>query len=608
MTVKLISLVATGPDKPDARVNFRDPAMLVRGASDTGKSYIRDCLWYLLGGEKLPKKIPDALGYDSLVLQLEVDDGRYEVRRAHAGGDSSLIKLCVGEDGTPVKEVLEEDIGDFLVRYAGAAGKQLLRSRSKRGLVTGGDLRHWFLLSQPAMISEDPTAGPVANATQRIAAFHMFLTGTDDSAIELVKTSKELDRLAGQILGVEEALRRVRADLPNDQNKDDVTDALERVDVALNAMTSHYEARASSLKDVRYEILKTIADLQSTEQERNHCLSMIERFDLLDAKYKSDSERLGATWEGVAMFQALEEVPCPLCGTSAEAQVDPRQLRRGVQDGYRKALKAELEKIVVLRQGLAIALARERDRAVQSGQVIRTLRAKLNGLEETEKARVNETRYEFSGDPKSLAVRRSALSEQLAKFDEEAQLVAEHKRLTNAKKQKKIPLSRNVGAAATEVAAYAKRYLHAWGFTGIQSVLLDPDTCDLVLDGRARLDFGAGKRSIFLAALTIAVMEHARNEEYPHLGFVVIDSPLKSYADPKSKEQRDVAVSTVTDRFYAWLAQWQGPGQLIILENQEIKDDSKALLEPLEFVGDGDEDGRPGFYPGVQKAANGSAA
>lgn len=608
MTVKLVSLAATGPDKPEARVDFRDPAMLVRGPSDTGKSYIRDCLWYLLGGDKLPKKIPEASGYDLLTLELEVDGGKYEVRRAHAGGDSSLIKIRVGEDGEPVREIIEEDIGDFLVRHAGAAGKQLLRSRSKRGVVTGGDLRHWFLLSQPAMISEDATAGQVANATQRIAAFHMFLTGTDDSAIELVKTSKELDRIAGQILGVEEALRRVRADLPDDQTKEDVADALERVDVALGAMTSHYETRASSLKNVRYDILRKSAELQAVEQERNHSLSMIERFDLLNAKYESDSERLGATWEGVAMFQALEEVPCPLCGTPAEAQVDPRQLRQGAQDSYRKALKAELEKIVVLRQGLAGALAREQERSARLGQAVRDIRAELNELEATEKARVNETRYEFSGDPKSLAVRRSALSEQLAKFDDEAQLIAELTRLTNAKKQKKIPLSRNVGDAVTQVAAHAHRYLHAWGFTGIQSVLLDADACDLILDSRARLDFGAGKRAIFLAALTIAVMEHAVGNGYPHLGFVVIDSPLKSYADPKSKEQRDVEVSTVTDRFYAWLAQWEGPGQLIILENQEIKIESKALLKPLEFVGDGDDEGRRGFYPGMPKDTNEASA
>jgi hypothetical protein len=608
MTVNLVSLIATGPDKSEARVDFRARAMLVRGASDTGKSYIRDCLWYLLGGDKLPKKIPEASGYDLLTLELAVGDGRYEVRRAHAGGDSSLIKISVGEDGNPVRETLEEDIGDFLVRHAGAAGKQLLRSRSKRGVVTSGDLRHWFLLSQPTVISEDATAGPVANAPQRIAAFHMFLTGTDDSAVELVKTPKELDRIAGQILGIEEALNRIRAYLPDEQTKDDVADALDRVDVALGAMTSHYEARASSLKCVRDDILKKSTELQAAEWERNHCLSMIERFDLLDAKYKSDSERLGATWEGVAMYQALEEVPCPLCGTPAEAQIDPRQLRQGAQGSYQKALKAEIEKIIVLRQGLAVALAREHDRAAHLRQTVGDLRAELNVLEATEKARVNETRYEFSGNPKSLAVRRSALSEQLAKFEEEAQLMAELTRLTNAKKQKKIPLSRNVGDVATQVAAHAKRYLHTWGFTGIQSVLLDADACDLILDSRARLDFGAGKRAIFLTALTIAVMEHAVSNGHPHLGFVVIDSPLKSYADPKSKEQRDVEVSTVTDRFYAWLAKWEGPGQLIILENQDIKIESSALLEPLEFVGDGDEDGRRGFYPGTPKDTTEAAA
>lgn len=373
-------------------------------------------------------------------------------------------------------------------------------------------------------------------------------------------------------------------------------------------MTSHYEARASSLKCVRDDILKKSTELQAAEWERNHCLSMIERFDLLDAKYKSDSERLGATWEGVAMYQALEEVPCPLCGTPAEAQIDPRQLRQGAQGSYQKALKAEIEKIIVLRQGLAVALAREHDRAAHLRQTVGDLRAELNVLEATEKARVNETRYEFSGNPKSLAVRRSALSEQLAKFEEEAQLMAELTRLTNAKKQKKIPLSRNVGDVATQVAAHAKRYLHTWGFTGIQSVLLDADACDLILDSRARLDFGAGKRAIFLTALTIAVMEHAVSNGHPHLGFVVIDSPLKSYADPKSKEQRDVEVSTVTDRFYAWLAKWEGPGQLIILENQDIKIESSALLEPLEFVGDGDEDGRRGFYPGTPKDTTEAAA
>ena len=98
-------------------------------------------------------------------------------------------------------------------------------------------------------------------------------------------------------------------------------------------------------------------------------------------------------------------------------------------------------------------------------------------------------------------------------------------------------------------------------------------------------------------------MEYAIDGGYPHLWFVVIDSPLNSYADPKNKERRDVPVSTVTDHFDAWLAIWQGPGQTIFLENQEIKGDSKPLLEPLEFVGDGNEYGRRGFYLEGQTAS-----
>lgn len=42
----------------------------------------------------------------------------------------------------------------------------------------------------------------------------------------------------------------------------------------------------------------------------------------------------------------------------------------------------------------------------------------------------------------------------------------------------------------------------------------------------------------------------------------------------------------------------------IILENQEIKIESTALPEPLEFVGDNDDEGRRDFSPSVPKDAN----
>ncbi len=597
MTVTLLALTATGPDKPEARIDFRSPAMLVRGPSDTGKSYIRDCLWYLLGGDKPPKEdVPEAFGYDTLKLLVEADGNKYEFTRGAAGGDTSIAKVGLGEDGQG-RETLDEDTGEFLVQLSGAQGKQLLRSKAKKGAVTGGDLRHWFLLSQPNVISEDATAGVGNNAFQRVAAFHLFLTGSDDTAFELTKSTKEVERIAGQIIGAEQSLLRVRADLPSDSSIKDVADALGRVDAALGAMTTHYDARASALKEVRAEILKVSEALHLAQSARDHSASMVERFELLDEKYKSDAERLGAVWEGVSLFQALDEKPCPLCGTPAEAQLDPRQLKAGVQDAYRRALKAELDKVGVLQRGLVSALEHEHARHVSAQESVNELAAQLGTLSARESVLLNQTRIEFSDDPKALALRRSELSNQLALYEEEARLVSEIERLGKSKKRQRVPLSRNVGDEALSVAAIAKQLLHAWGFENIATVSLDPEACDLVIDGRRRLGFGAGKRAVFLAALTIGMLKHALDKGHPHLGIVVIDSPLKAYADPKSSEQREVGASTVTDRFYAWMATWAGPGQVIILENQDIRAETAAMLDPLEFSGVQGE-GRAGFYPG----------
>lgn len=601
MAIILRSLTVTGPGKPEAQIEFRYPATLVRGPSDTGKSYIRDCLWALLGGEKNPKKIPQAEAYDTMSLRLDVEGidstvQMYEVKRAIAGGESAVSRLLENAD-LSVKEDSDDDVGEFLVEKAGASGKQLLRSRSKKGGVTGGDLRHWFLLSQPAMISESPTFGDRTNAVQRIAAFHLFISGTDDAAIELAKTGAEKYTLTGKLLGLEESLRRVKAELPHDKNREEITEALERVDEALSSVTIQYNQRLSNLKSLREDIYQSAGDIKKLRYELDRSRAMVDRFELLEKKYQSDSERLGATWEGISMFQAMDEVPCPLCGTPAESQLDPRHLEHKNQDGYRKALRAELDKISALRSGLIGALDEEKSR-VEAASTLLAEKESIFGLLEKKERRLSEsTSLELGSDPKKLALRRSELSEWLSRFDEETRIQAEIDQLTKSKAGKAAPLNRNVGEASKKISSLAKEYLHSWGFGNVDTVVLDTEACDLIINGRARLDFGAGKRSIFLAALVIAMMTHSLNEGHPHLGFVLIDSPLKAYADPKNQEGREVPVLTVTDRFYQWLSKWEGPGQLIILENQEIRAELKSSLSPIEFIGDAIGEGRRGFYP-----------
>ena len=43
---------------------------------------------------------------------------------------------------------------------------------------------------------------------------------------------------------------------------------------------------------------------------------------------------------------------------------------------------------------------------------------------------------------------------------------------------------------------------------------------------------------------------------------------------------------------------WQGPGQVIILENEPVAESVRNSLKPVEFTGPGGN--RPGFYPNAE--------
>jgi hypothetical protein len=93
-------------------------------------------------------------------------------------------------------------------------------------------------------------------------------------------------------------------------------------------------------------------------------------------------------------------------------------------------------------------------------------------------------------------------------------------------------------------------------------------------------------------------MQHALKEGHPHLGVVVLDSPLKAYAQKESDDNtdRDIPTATVNASFYGWLSRFKGPGQVIVLENEAVDPVTARALDAIEFTDDYTR-GRQGFYP-----------
>ena len=459
MAIVLKRLKSTGPDREDAVLDFGKKRTLIRGPSDTGKSYIRDCLWFLLGGDKLPKTFPLSAGYQELQLHFESDDIEYQVRRALIGGQPKVYCRAKGNEEELAFEPLEDDLSELLVKLSGAIGKQIIRSLSDRGAVTGDDIRHWALWSQTAILSENPTSGEGFAVTKRTASFNLFLTGVDDSKVELRKKTSEVERIKGQLSSAEDALTRVQAGLSKDAKRDDVANALERVDEVLVAMSSQYDQRAAKLRAVRREIVEASQQLARATNGRNHAQSMVSRFELLEQKYSNDLERLGAANEGVAFFEELPAVPCPLCRTPTNAQTEAQEVKPEAAARYKAAINAEASKIRGLRTGLLTALEGER-RRLQSWQIdVDQLGNVLNTLQNRETQAMQSTRIEFSADPKQMAIRRTELSAQLAIFDEMERLRVEIERLKKQKLRPKIQVNRDGGRVCRIL---CKRTIHRW--------------------------------------------------------------------------------------------------------------------------------------------------
>lgn len=608
MAITLKQLSVHGPGLSPAVVVFDGRRTLIRGPSDTGKSHIWKCIWFLLGGTGSLEQFPESQGYDSLELAFLHGGHEYRVRKAMSGGAARVLvrqdDLWVADGAPNPLEDVEQDLGELLVSLSGAAGKLVLRTRSEKGPITGDDLRHWALLSQPRMISEDATKGTGHGSDKHVSSYSLFLSGLDDSTVELYKSASEKDRAKGMLAAAESELARLEGLIPADANRASTVQALARLDERLDMVATQFQARSSVLKELRQQIAVAGEALTTASTQLASATSMRERFTMLDLKYSSDLARLGATNEGIAFFEALEETPCPLCGTPVEQHVDAGNLKLRAPSKYRNAIAAEVEKIRELRRGLQPSLAQEQARISIATADVKRLTASLKLLEEQETLVLRAASQEFDVDPRELAESHTRLSALIDAFDESTRLKGEITRLEQATKQKRTALVRNVGSHGDKVGAIARQMLNDWGFTSIQSVHVDAAACDLLIDGRRRLSYGAGKRGLFLTAMTIALMQHALKEGHPHLGVVVLDSPLKAYAQKESADDtdREIPIATVNASFYRWLSRFEGPGQIIVLENEVVDPATARALDAIEFTDDYTR-GRQGFYPRRAKSA-----
>jgi len=594
------SLTLKGPAKIDAQLTFADGLNVVSGASDTGKSYALSCIDFAFGASRPPSPIPEATGYDAVVLAVisRKTKERFVFERGLAGRDVKFTKfdangVSLGETLVSAKHSPTDPntLSGILLELSGLYGKQV--RKNKQGnlrTLSFRDVAFLSLVDEERIIAKRPPqlSGNPIEKTVKSEAFRLLVTGNDSGVVHSVVPSRQGAGAEAKIelLGsmITEAEARFSA---MGVNKDAVDAELATIESAKTTAIAEYERsrlEVASLEASLAEHAQAIRQAWARQQVVN---SLTKRFTLLDEHYQADTARLHAIEESGKLLEALPSKECPVCGAAPENHSPSEQFR---PDEVQVGARAEAVKIGELRRDLRKVL--EELEEENSGLEIRTEHARKE-LERIQLTIANELMPRVKESAEILQTqdsRRDLLIKARSFLDQLDHLRVHALELEEATAAP-TPTSPVIATRAStgEMEAFAETVqglLKSWKYPGVGRVVFSEDDQDLVISGQPRISHGKGVRALTCSAFVVALLRHCRTKQLPHPSIVLLDSPLVAYREPDStteSEDQELRMAGVKEAFYQSLAAGDAKGQVIVFENEDPPDNMKEKFTRTHF-------------------------
>jgi rubrerythrin len=554
----------------------------------------------------------------TLYLQLKANNKSYTLQRHKSGGDFRLYE-CIYEDiteGSTFRELCaahdendDENISSFFLGLSNLKHKKLLKSKEDKDTqnLSFRTLSKLVTVSEERIITKDSVinaSGQRTDKTVYSTLFRLLLTGEDYTGfiskkkVQLTKNTLEgsITSLKELIQSLKEKIKGIKSTSLSDKKVEKLN---EEITSAIDA-TVQVEAQVSEIEEKRYEAWSQIYDNKNSLSTASGLES---RFSLLRAHYESDLKRLAAIQETGHFFAKISVDKCPVCGAPPEKHDCTHIDSDGDLQSLNVACTKEIEKIIRLLKDLDSTvnkLAADKEKMQQRIDKNKKLYSQLQSdIAERLKPRHREMKNKLDQlvNSRDELNRLAVYEEQLASLEEMKKIKGgELERCLNGPVDQELP---SVELETKDVAGFLVKYrelLVAWKFPSLDSVLFSESNIDFVISGKNRSSFGKGYRAILYAGFCIALLEYCIDKNIPHPGFVVLDSPLTTYKEAKSKQEtpNEEIPTDMKETFFDYLAN-NAKGQIIILDNAEPSLAVQEKIKCYNFTGIKGED-RFGFF------------
>ncbi|WP_151715458.1 hypothetical protein [Acinetobacter sp. TUM15071] len=603
------SLIVIGNNKKPAILNFDKKSHLIFGPTDTGKSYIVECIRFCLGGEKIPKDVGFSEGYSLAILQIESNNGKeFTIFKSLANGQESVHEGIYSDVPVDLDQKLDLKVDDFLLTENNIQENKILVKLGTLGRVTANDLRRISIFDEIQTLDNISFEGKDSNTKVRNrSALSFFLTGSDDSQMPLAISTDARNQAKGQVSSLQEQIQILSDEIPKDISKEDVEDNLDKISLQIDEINNFLSYDYQALRELKSEFSLFEREINETNPKVISLIEAKEQFSILDQKYLNDISRLEMTNISASIVANLPNRSCPICLTTLD-----HQKRHHISEEdfakIRNGAAVEIQKINRLRDGLKYAIEDIESEISELSLKLDSLKYNLESNKIQQKKLLEADGLSIKDNLNELTERKTELSIYLNNFKIIERLQIQLEKEIPKSKRMTQKIERNHANSATNLSVRIKELLEEWKVPDVRTIDFDDKCVDIKINQRARVSYGKGKRGIFLTAYMVALMELNIENNLPHLGFVIIDSPVVTYKDPKhSKEELhehdvnsdgELLPEGVKDSFYGWLTARNNNGQIIVLENEEPSVQQKLQLSYTEFLGrSATSNERVGFFP-----------
>lgn len=601
-------LKVVGEGKEDAELIFEKGLNVIHGPSNTGKSYIFQCIDYVFGADKI-KKIPESKDYSKLYVEIRNIDNDLPITilRFLDSKDIYYYLCSIDKVNNQHSEKLkskhdpdsDDNISKFLLKQIGIKeNKYLVKNKDGKKITLGfRAITHLSVISETDIISEDKSPILETQNTRQTyskSVFRYLLTNQDDIAcaelekaeIRKAKNEAKIDYIKEEII----SLTQEREKLINDRKKID-TEGVDNLD--------YYKDKIVEIEKVIKYKRQELHDINTANNrmnlQKNKTQMMLDKFQLLKRQYLSDLDRLDFLADGGSLLSQIEPHHCPLCDSVVAKNVHDVK-----HDDIVDCCNIEKSKIQINLRELEASIGDLNKELCQINEML------LLGEEKTKE--YNKEIAQISDkDLKPLRMVIKALIDQAKTDSKITDIGSTIERKTGEiitfQESKSVKADAVTNGLVVEQQIYddlceeIKNSLIACGYSEVKKVTFNVSTQDIEINGVHRLSNGKGYRAFFYAIFSAALMIYLHKIEHAFTNVLVLDSPLttlKEYEIDKAKED-DFIENSLQDGLFTFFADSFNDKQVIIIDNKQPPKSLSGRYNDITFT-KGRSVGRYGFF------------